>query len=43
MTDPRHVRPTEARAGIKLGIMRYVLGISLAAVIVALLIAYLAV
>lgn len=41
MTDPRHVSPTEARSGIKLGVMRYVLGISLAAVIVAFLVAYL--
>jgi len=40
MNDPRHVPPTEVRAGIKLGVMRYVLGISLAAVIVALLVAY---
>ena len=40
MTDPQHVRPNEARSGVKLGVMRYVLGISLAAVIVAFLVAY---
>lgn len=40
MTDPRHARPTETRAGVKLGAMRYVLGISLAAVVVAFLVAY---
>ena len=32
-TDPRHARPTETRAGVKLGVMRYVLGFSLAAVV----------
>ena len=40
MTDPRHVRPVEARSGVKLGVMRYVLGISLAAVIIAFLVIY---
>ena len=40
MNDPQHMPPTKARAGVKLGVMRYVLGISLAAVIVAFLIAY---
>ncbi len=40
MTDPQHVRPTEARSGAKLGVMRYVLGISLAAVIVGFVVAY---
>jgi hypothetical protein len=39
MNDP-HLSPTEARSGIKLGVMRYVLGISLATVIIAFLIAY---
>ncbi len=43
MTDPRHVKPNEARCGIKVGAMRYVLGISLAAVIAAFLIVYLVV
>lgn len=41
MNDPQHMPPTEARAGAKLGVMRYVLGISLAAVIVAFILAYL--
>lgn len=40
MTDPRHVKPNEARSGIQVGAMRYVLGISLAAVIAAFLIVY---
>ena len=40
MNDPRHVSPNEARAGIKLGTMRYVLGISLAAVVIGFLVAY---
>lgn len=41
MDDRQHIPPTEARAGVKLGIMRYVLGISLAAVIIAFIVAYL--
>lgn len=41
MNDPRHVSPRQARAGVKLGAMRYVLGISLVAVITGFLIAYL--
>lgn len=40
MNDPQHMPPTDARSGVKLGVMRYVLGISLAAVIVAFLVAY---
>lgn len=43
MSDPQHMRPTEARAGAKLGVMRYVLGISLAAVVIAFVVAYLVV
>lgn len=42
MSDPQHIPPTRARAGVKLGAMRYVLGISIAAVILAFIIAYLA-
>ncbi|HEY4136793.1 MAG TPA: hypothetical protein VGO34_16440 [Alphaproteobacteria bacterium] len=40
MSDPQHLQPTQARAGIKLGVMRYVLGISLAAVILAFVVAW---
>jgi hypothetical protein len=40
MNDPQHLSPTEARSGIKLGVMRYVLGISLAAVIIAFIVAF---
>jgi len=40
MNDPQHIPPTKARAGVKVGPMRYVLGISLAAVVVGLLIAF---
>jgi hypothetical protein len=41
MSDPQHMRPTEARSGVKIGAMRYVLGISLAAVVIGFVIAYL--
>jgi hypothetical protein len=41
MNDSQHVSPNDARSGIKLGVMRYVLGISMVAVIVAFLVAYL--
>jgi hypothetical protein len=42
MSDPQHMPPTRARAGVKLGAMRYVLGIGIAAVIIAFVIAYIA-
>lgn len=34
------VTPTKARSGVKLGIMRYVLGLSLAGVVIAFVVTY---
>jgi len=40
MEHETEVTPTKARSGIKLGIMRYVLGISLAGVVIAFIATY---
>jgi hypothetical protein len=39
-TPPAEVNPDEARSGVKLGIMRYVLAISLTGVIVGMVLAW---
>jgi hypothetical protein len=40
MSDPKMPTPTEARAGSKEGVVRYVLGISLGLSIIALIVVY---